>query len=192
MALAQAAKTAKTANRGARPWLRAAVTATTLAGGFVGLVVGLAAGPGAPTAGAAPDPCAASSITKTVGSVSDKTADYLKAHPETDKAMTKALQQQAGPQSVMELKGYLDANPKVAHDLRKISEPLTALSGQCELPISLPQMLGLMQAAQNQQLPAQLPKPSDVLGKTGRLPGPAAPAAPAIPDPVRTAPGAIV
>ncbi|HTM85389.1 MAG TPA: hemophore-related protein, partial [Mycobacterium sp.] len=84
------------------------------------------------------------------------------------------LQQQDGPQSIMMVKNYFDANPKVGDDLRKISEPLTQLTAQCELPVSLPQMLGLVQAAQNPQgaLPGQLPKPAEVLGKTGRLPGP--------------------
>lgn len=156
----------KTSGNG-RTRLFGAVTAVVL-GGALAVVA-------APAATAKPDPCAASSITKTVSSVSDKTSQYLEKNPETDRVMTRSLQQQAGPQSIMTLKNYFDANPKVGDDLREITAPLTALTTKCQLPISLPQILGLVQSAQNQQgaLPGQLPNPAEVLGKTGRLPGPA-------------------
>src|SRR5699024_3740992 len=87
-------------------------------------------------------------------------------------------------QTLMGLKSYFDANPKVGNDLREISAPLTELTTKCDLPISLPEMLGLLQNVQNQgglpgqlrgQLPGQMPNPADVLDKTGRLPGPADP-----------------
>ncbi|UXA18325.1 hemophore [Mycobacterium sp. SMC-4] len=119
---------------------------------------GLAAGCGAvvvagsalPTAVAAPDPCAASSIAKTVGMVAVHTGNYLDANPETDQTLTAISQQQSGPESVAALKAYFDANPAVASDLQKLQQPLTSLSGRCGLPINVPQVLGLLQtAAQN-------------------------------------------
>ena len=42
----------------------------------------------------------------------------------------------------------MDANPQVAKDLQTLQRPLTDLSGECKLPITLPQVLGLMQNAQ--------------------------------------------
>ncbi len=158
--------------------------ATSKASTKVGVAVAAAALGGAlsvatmPSAVAKPDPCAASSVAKTVSSVSDKTSEYLEKNPETDRVLSQALKEQAGPQTLMGLKSYFDANPKVGNDLREISAPLTDLTTKCELPISLPQMLGLLQNVQNQgglpgQLPGQLPNPADVLGETGRLPGPA-------------------
>src|ERR1700722_4050250 len=88
---------------------------------FAGLVA--AAVPGAafavlagPPATGANDPCAASEIARTVGSVSKSMGDYLDAHPETNQRMTTMLAQQAGPQSVDSLKSYFGSNPKVAAD----------------------------------------------------------------------------
>lgn len=107
-----------------------------------------------PSADAAKDPCAASSIAKTVGSVAEKTGDYLDSHPETNQAMTTALQSEAGPASAASLKSYFDANPKVATDLQGLTQPLQALSAQCKLPVGLPQVTGLLQAAQNSGVPA--------------------------------------
>ena len=67
----------------------------------------------APSATGATDPCAASEVARTIGSVAKSTGDYLDAHPETNQAMTTALQQPAGPQSLGSLKTYFEANPKV-------------------------------------------------------------------------------
>lgn len=49
------------------------------------------------SATAAPDPCAASQIAKTVGAVANNTGSYLDAHPQTNQALTTISQQQAGP-----------------------------------------------------------------------------------------------
>jgi hemophore len=125
----------------------AGLTATTLAGlsalGFAAFAV--VAGP--PATGAN-DPCAASEVARTVGSVSKSMGDYLDSHPETNQTMTSMLQQQAGPQSFTGLKSYFEANPKVAGDMTSIAQPLTSLSLQCKLPISIPQAMGMMQQAQ--------------------------------------------
>ncbi len=117
--------------------------------GAVGVSVPCAAAvmAGPPATGAS-DPCAASEVARTIGSVAKSMGDYLDAHPETNQAMTTALQQQAGPQSLTTLKSYFDANPKVAGDMQTIAQPLTGLSTQCKLPITIPQAMGLMQQAQ--------------------------------------------
>ena len=101
-----------------------------------------------PPATGANDPCAASEVARTIGSVSKSMGDYLDAHPETNQSMTTMLQQQAGPQSLTGLKSYFEANPKVAGDMTSIAQPLTNLSTQCKLPISIPQAMGMMQQAQ--------------------------------------------
>jgi heme-binding protein len=101
-----------------------------------------------PSATGATDPCAASEVARTIGSVSKSMGDYLDSHPETNQAMTTMLQQQAGPQSLTSLKSYFEANPKVAVDMTSIAQPLTGLSTQCKLPITIPQAMGLMQQAQ--------------------------------------------
>lgn len=154
---------------------------------FAGCAIGGAAvvGPASPSAVAAPDPCAASQIAKTIGSVANSTGSYLDAHPETNQALTTISQQPAGPQSLAAAKTYFDANPKAGKDMQRLQSPLVKLSTQCELPVSLPQLLGLMQAAQTQAdavtggLPADVPSAQSV-GVQG------APAA--TPSPVTTAP----
>ncbi len=92
---------------------------------------------------AAPDPCAASEIAKTVGNVAINASMYLDSHPKTNQVLTAVAGQPAGPQSVATLKAYFDANPQAATDLQVIQRPVTALTARCKLPISLPQVLGL-------------------------------------------------
>lgn len=130
----------------------AAALAAVVAGAGVGITIF-----GAPSAMAAPDPCAASTIARTVGSVGTNTGVYLDAHPDTNAALTSIAGQPAGPQSIAALKLYFDANPQAAKDLQAIQQPLTGLTTKCKLPISLPQVLGLMQAAQENGLPSALP-----------------------------------
>lgn len=128
-----------TAGRGRK--IFAGLIAATVPGAAVAVLAG------APATGAN-DPCAASEVARTIGSVSKSMGDYLDSHPETNQTMTSMLQQQAGPQSVTGLKSYFEANPKVAGDMTSIAQPLTNLSLQCKLPISIPQALGIMQQAQ--------------------------------------------
>jgi len=132
-----------------------------------------------PPATGANDPCAASEVARTIGSVSKSMGDYLDSHPETNQTMTSMLQQQAGPQSMTGLKSYFEANPKVAGDMTSIAQPLTNLSLQCKLPISPSQALGIMQQAQGAAggLPAQGG------GALSALPGNGIPAIPAVPAP---------
>ena len=145
-------------------------TTSALRYGLLGVLTAIALGGAAasnvavPSATGANDPCAASEMARTVGSVAKSAGDYLDSHPETNRAMTSAIQQPAGLASVNTLKGYFDANPKVTSDFQKIGEPLAGLSTKCKLPISFPQVLGFMQNAQG--------------GLPGALPGGGVPAAP--------------
>jgi heme-binding protein len=153
--------------------------ATAMPGAAIAVLAG-------PPATGANDPCAASEVARTIGSVSKSMGDYLDSHPETNQTMTTMLQQQAGPQSLSSLKSYFEANPKVAGDMTSIAQPLTNLSMQCKLPITIPQAMGLMQQAQGAAggLPGGLPA----------LPGNAAGTPPAATAPVPSggAPGALL
>ncbi|BBX67219.1 hemophore [Mycolicibacterium psychrotolerans] len=136
-------------------------TGATLAAAFaIGAGAVLLTGPAAPAGQAAPDPCAASEVAKTAGSVATSTGAYLETHPQTNQALTLITQQQSGPQSLGALNSYFDANPLVAADLQRLQQPLTALAGRCKLPLTLPQMLGLMQAAQPLAQPASPAAPA--------------------------------
>ena len=159
----------KTGTATRRRRLCAGLIGVTLPSAAVALLAG-------PSATGATDPCAASEVARTIGSVAKSMGDYLDSHPETNQAMTTILQQQAGPQSVTSLKSYFEANPKVAMDMTSISQPLTGLSTQCKLPITIPQAMGLMQQAQGATggLPAL---PGNAAGPVppaagGTLPGP--------------------
>jgi len=133
-----------------------AVFAASAAGGA--MVAALAV----PSATAAPDPCAASQVARTIGSVATSTGNYLDSHPETNQALTTISQQQGGPASLGALKNYFDANPQAGKDMQALQQPLVSLSTRCKLPITIPQVMGLMQAAQQggglpSSLPAGLP-----------------------------------
>ena len=121
----------------------------------------------APAASAAPDPCAASTVARTVGTVATNTGVYLAAHPETDQALTAISQQPPGPQSVAMVKAYFDSNPEVAADMQRLQQPLVSLSARCRLPVTLPQMLGLLQSVQQSQ-----PATQNVGAGTDATPGP--------------------
>ena len=133
----------------------------------------------APSATAATDPCGASELARTIGSVATSTGAYLDSHPETNQALTTISQPQAGAQSLGAIKTYFDANPQVAKDMQQLQQPLVNLSTRCKLPVSLPQLMGLMQAAQQQggALPGGLPGALQTAQTIG-VPGAALPASP--------------
>jgi len=171
----------------ARRGLYGLVCAACLVGGAVVAVMAVMAAMAVPPATAATDPCAASEIARTIGWVATGTASYLDAHPETNLALTAAAQQ-PGPQGIAAVKTYFDANPQASKDLQSLEQPLQTLSGRCKLPLTLPQVLQLLQAAQNGQSPVgaalspgSLPQNSTLPTAPGPLPGPAlwAPGAPA-------------
>lgn len=171
-----------TKTRGAlRRGLSGVLTATALAGAAAVVLP-------ASIAVAAPDPCAANEVTKTVGSVAQKTSDYLDHHPETNQAMTSVMQAQSSPGSVSALNTYFDTNPGAKNDIENLTAPLTDLAAKCKLPITLPQMLGIMQAVQGQGgLPGGTGSPA-VIG----VPGPGAVAVPRPgPAPATVAPGSV-
>lgn len=130
--------------------------------------------PGVPAADAAPDPCAASEIAKTVGNVAINAGMYLDSHPQTNQVLTAVAGQPAGPQSLATLKTYFDANPQAATDLQVIQRPLSSLTTKCKLPISLPQVLGMMQNLPQQAPAAAAPVASAAQAMAGA--GAAAPA----------------
>ncbi|ELP44700.1 hypothetical protein D522_20916, partial [Mycobacterium avium subsp. paratuberculosis S5] len=76
------------ASAGRRRRIFAGLIAAALPGAAVAVLAG-------PPATGANDPCAASEVARTIGSVSKSMGDYLDAHPETNQAMTSMLQQQA-------------------------------------------------------------------------------------------------
>lgn len=125
------------------------------------LVASALVGPAAsaPSATAGKDPCVASEVARTVGKTVYNVGDYLDSHPETNQVVTTVVQQPPNAQSVGVLKSYFDAHPKVQDDLAKTTEPLAELTDKCKLAISLPQVLGLLQAAQGQGGPAALTQP---------------------------------
>lgn len=151
----------KTGNATKRRMLFAGLIGAAVPSAAVALLAG-------PSATGATDPCAASEVARTIGSVAKSMGDYMDSHPETNQAMTTILQQQAGPQSVTSLKSYFEANPKVAVDMTSIAQPLTGLSTQCKLPITIPQAMGLMQQAQGAGgLPGGLPGTPPATGPVG-------------------------
>ena len=151
-----------------------AAFAASAGGGAVVAALAIASGP---SATAAPDPCAASEVARTVGAVATSMGNYLDSHPETNQALTTVSQQQAGPQLLVALKTYFDANPQVAKDMQQLQQPLSTLSGRCKLPVTIPQLLGLMQAAQapGGGPPGGLPAAVSAAQTVG-LPGASAPA----------------
>src|ERR1700758_257547 len=158
--------------------LLAGLMATAVPGAAIAVLAG-------PPATGANDPCAASEVARTIGSVAKSMGDYLDSHPETNQTMTTLLQQQAGPQSLTTMKSYLEANPKVAGDMPTLAQPLTNLSAQCKLPITIPQAMGLMQQAQGAAggLPGGLPAlPGGLLALPGNAAG--APVPPAATNPL--------
>src|ERR1700758_2988881 len=92
-------------------------TARSLRRGLYGVFAACMIGGGAtaavavPSATAATDPCAASEIARTIGSVATNTGNYLDTHPDTNAAITSATQQ-SGPQAAVALKTYFAAHPQ--------------------------------------------------------------------------------
>lgn len=170
-----------------RRGLRATVPARAVAGAAVVALI-VSSSPAMPSATAAPDPCAASEVAATIGSVATSTADYLDEHPQTNQALTTIAKQQGGPQSLGAVKTYFDANPQAAKDIQQLQQPLATLSARCKLPLTLPQMMGLMQAAQ--QAPTSLPG-APLNTPVAGSPGAVSPTGPAAASPVSQGTGAL-
>lgn len=153
----------RTTNRALRRGLCAMFAASAVGGAAVAALA-------VPSATAAADPYAASEVARTIGSVATSMGTYLDSHPETNQALTTISQQQAGPQSLGTVKTYFDANPQVAKDMQQLQQPLVTVSTRCKLPVSLPQLMGLMQTAQTMGVPAAggpgLPSPGPATATT--------------------------
>src|SRR4051812_24094169 len=160
-------------------------TTKTLRRGLYAVFAASAAGGAAvamlavPSATAATDPCAASELAKTVGSVATSMGTYLDSHPQTNQALTTISQQQAGPQSLGAIKTYFDANPQAAKEMQQLHHPLITLPTRCNLPVTLPHLMGLIQPAKQQAgaLPGGLPGALQTAQTMG-VPGAALPASP--------------
>lgn len=137
----------KTSTATLRNSLSGVMVATALGGA---VAAALLVSPSVPSATAAKDPCVASEVARTVGKVVYSAGDYLDSHPDTNQVVTTVLQQPPNAQSLGVMKAYFDANPKVEDELAKTTEPLTELTDKCKLALSLPQVLGLLQAVQAQ------------------------------------------
>ncbi|CRZ17032.1 hemophore [Mycolicibacterium neworleansense] len=176
-------------NGGLRRGLAAALAVTGAGGAMVAALM-------VPSATAATDPCAASEVARTAGSVATNIGNYLDTHPQTNQALTTISQQQGGAQSIAALKTYFDANPQAAKDIQQLQQPLASLGSRCKLPVTLPQLMGLAQATQqgggtatgglpgglpsaqnvgvpSASVPAQSSPASSVTSGYGPLPGPA-------------------
>lgn len=132
----------KTTTTALRRSLTGVVTATAVSGAVAAALLAN------PSATAAKDPCVASEVARTTGKVVTSTGDYLDSHPDTNQVLTTVLQQPPSAQTIGSFKKYLAANPTVRSDLAKVTAPLTEVTSQCKLAVSLPQVLGLLQAAQ--------------------------------------------
>lgn len=145
----------------------------SIAASFTAVVAIAVSSAAIPSASAAPDPCAASEVAKTIGSVATSTGNYLDSHPQTNQALTTIAKQQPGPQSIAAAKAHFDANPQAAKDMQQLQQPLATLSSRCKLPLTLPQLLGLIQAAQQSTgVPASLPGAAAGGPATGPVVGP--------------------
>ena len=120
-----------------------------------------------------------------ISTVATNTGGYLDAHPQTNQALTTISQQQAGPQTLGALRTYFDANPQAGKDLQALQQPLVSLSTQCKLPVSLPQLLTLMQASQSGGLPGAAQAMTANPSPNGAVGGPT----PAVPTAAGPPPG---
>jgi hemophore len=109
-----------------RRWL-GGVFAASAVGGVIATAMAM---PGVPAATAATDPCAASEVARTIGSVATSMGNYLDAHPDTNTALTTISQQQGGAQSLGALKTYFEANPQAGKDMQALQSPLMGLSAR--------------------------------------------------------------
>lgn len=93
-----------------------------------------------PLASADPEPapadgCNASSLAKTVSSVTASLSDYFAAHPDANQALIDITRQPAFV-AVGQMDGYFNDHPEQADDLRAIQAPLTDYKNRCGMEVS--------------------------------------------------------
>jgi len=93
-----------------------------------------------PVASADPEPapaddCNASSLAKTVSSVTASLSDYFAAHPDVNQALIDITRQPAFV-AVGQFDGYFGEHPQEADELRAIQQPLVDYKDRCGLQVS--------------------------------------------------------
>jgi hemophore-related protein len=93
-----------------------------------------------PLASADPEPapgddCNASSLAKTVSSVTASLSDYFAAHPDANQALIDITRQPAFV-AVGQVDGYFNDHPDQANDLRAIQQPLVDYKNRCGMEVT--------------------------------------------------------
>jgi hemophore-related protein len=81
------------------------------------------------------DNCNASSLAKTISSVTASLSDYFAAHPDANQALIDITRQPAFV-AVGQVDGYFKDHPDQANDLRVIQQPLVDYKDRCGLQVS--------------------------------------------------------
>ena len=81
------------------------------------------------------DNCNASSLAKTISSVTASLSDYFAAHPDANQALIDITRQPAFV-AVGQVDGYFKDHPDQADDLRVIQQPLVDYKDRCGLQVS--------------------------------------------------------
>jgi heme-binding protein len=111
-----------------------------LVGAFAALGFASCAALAIPLASADPEPapaddCNASSLAKTVSSVTASLSDYFAAHPDANQALIDITRQPAFV-AVGQVDGYFNDHPDQANDLRAIQQPLVDYKNRCGMEVS--------------------------------------------------------
>ena len=95
-----------------------------------------------PLASADPEPepapasdCNASTLAKTVSSVTASLSEYFAAHPDANQALIDITRQPAFV-AVGQVDGYFNDHPDQANDLRAIQQPLADYKNRCGMEVS--------------------------------------------------------
>jgi hemophore-related protein len=89
-----------------------------------------------PSASAAPvDNCNASTLARTVSSVTASLSDYFAAHPDANQGLIDITRQPAYV-AIGQVDGYFGDHPQEADDLRAIQQPLVDFKSRCGMEVS--------------------------------------------------------
>jgi heme-binding protein len=81
------------------------------------------------------DDCNASTLAKTVSSVTASLSDYFAAHPDANQALIDITRQPAFV-AVGQFDGYFNDHPQEADELRAIQQPLVDYKNRCGMEVS--------------------------------------------------------
>jgi heme-binding protein len=114
----------------------------SLFGAFASIGIASCAAVMIPLASADPEPepapsdtCNASTLAKTVSSVTASLSDYFAAHPDANQALIDITRQPAFV-AVGQFDGYFNDHPQEADELRAIQQPLADYKNRCGLEVS--------------------------------------------------------